>query len=114
MADGLMVGRAGEHGLLPEGSGQGFKAEGFEEILAKAHHCLRVRFAAGQNFSQVIDGWRGRFTLRRWCHQVRDVAPLLGPHVPQQVGGNHAVFALRIRAILRHQLRPHVGVDFAV
>jgi hypothetical protein len=105
MANHVAIGRPRELRPLPECVGQGLKADRAEETLAILHDLFRCGLALFEDAADFIGRRRG---------QDVNVAPFLRPHITEQVGGNHAVRALRRRAILLHQLPAGIGVDLFV
>ena len=83
------------------------EAERREEALAVADHLLLVDLLRLEQRGQVVAG--AAAAGRR--DQRVDVSPLLGPDVPEQVGGDGAVGGDLVRAVGLRQLRPHVGVE---
>src|SRR3712207_9112511 len=109
VADDLAVGRLDEERALPEGLRQGLEAERGEEALAVADELPRVGVAPPEYLGQVVAGvGRGRL------EQVVDVAPLLAPHVAEQVRGDGRVLRHDRVAVLLVEPRARVDVERVV
>ena len=117
----VAVARADELRAFVERGGQRLHAERLIKIVTIAGQCTRglelqlVVIAVGignhapERRPEILAGGRG-------CggDEVVDVAPFLGPHVAEQVRGNHAVGPLRGGAVLRREPGADIGVQLAV
>ena len=139
VADDFAIAGLDELGALPEGVGERSEAEGREEALAVVDHVLRGGEVGGV---EGVGGGVGAVTkagaaagsvaaicflraasrsyilncARIWIggrDDVVDVAPLLGPHVAEEVGGNHAVGTVGSGAVFLDELVADVGVELA-
>ena len=105
MAHHVAVFRLEEQRAFPKGLGQRRKPERGEEALAILDHLLPIRIALLEQGGEVVSGIRiGR------GEQRIDVAPVLRPHIPQQVGRNGAAGRHRV-AIFFAQTVANVGVQ---
>src|SRR5439155_18768364 len=50
----------------------------------------------------------------RWDHHVGDVAPVLAPHVAEQLDREHASGGHELRTVAGHQAAAHEGVELHV
>ena len=89
--------------------GIGCEAERGEEAIAVLHHALGVGLLRLEQLGQVVAG-----AAARHAHQVVDVAPLLRPHVAEQVRRDRAVGRHDRRAVLLQQRAPRVRVQRVV
>ena len=106
VADHVAVARLGEHGFFVERRRQLRQADGGEEVFGGAGHALGTVVLRIQRAADVqIVALAGV-----GFHQRIDVAPLLGPHIAQQVGGDGAVFRHDV-AVLAAQAVAHIAMQ---
>ena len=110
VADHLAVARPGDLAALPEGLRQGRDTHGDVEVLARLDHLQRVVVGGLEQFSQVI----GRAAALHRGHHVIDVAPLLRPHVAEQIGADRALVRLDRIAVFGVQPPAHIAVQVLV
>ena len=140
VADDVAIAGLDELGALPEGVGQRGEAEGGVEALAVTGHGFAggevggVEGVAGgiecggeggrgcgvaggdllfEGGFEVVHLEGGEFGVGGG-DDVVDVAPLLGPEVAEEVGGDHAVGTVGGGAVFLDELEADVGVEFVV
>ena len=140
VADDFAVAGLDELGALPEGVGERGEAEGGVEALAVAGHGFAGGEVGGvEGVGGGIEGggeggcgcgvgggdlfFEGGFEVVHLeggefgvggGDDVVDVAPLLGPHVAEEVGGDHAVGTVGCGAVFLDELVADVGVELLV
>ena len=106
VADDVPIGGLGEERTLPERLRQRGEAERREEALSRAHDRARVHLLRPQPLGEVRTA-----VLAGGRYEIVDVAPLLCPGVPQQVGGNRPVRRHHRVAVALGEAAAHVGVQ---
>ena len=140
VADDFGIAGMHELGALPERFGKRREAEGPEEVFAVVHHVVRGgelggMSSVGAEVGAGNEGWRGggvfggdllleRGLKIEWLelrefridgrNDVVDVAPLLGPHVAQELSGDHTIGAVGSFAILGDEASAHIVVQRAI
>src|SRR5438045_9051584 len=110
VTDHLAVPRLHEERSLPERLRELLQAKRCEEALAVLHRRFGIDLLCGQESADVdTSGVR-----RLGGHDVVDIAPVLRPHVAEQMRGDQAVRRHELRAVLLAQLRARVRMELEI